>query len=129
MKEIVATNGVRFRRVSRWLTVKHNYHPNKRNSLWDYVYDESGYHPHQAKFDPKSGLNLDYFTYNGRNYAVEQFYVFGSAFLSGPPIFYDTEDGKLGVIGTVDMDGNIFHPLYGEWDEYCERVRLYEEAR
>ena len=129
MKEIISRDGVRYRQVSRWITIKHNYNPNKRNALWDYVFDENGYHPYQEKFNPEHGLYLDYFRYQGRTYALEQFWVLGNIWCGGYPIMYDDEDGKLGVIGTVDMDGNMFHPLYGEWDECCERVRLWEEVK
>lgn len=129
MKEIISKDGVRYRRISRWIEIKHNYNPNKRNSLWDYVCDGSGYHPHQEKFNPADGLYLDYFRFGGKTYAAEQFWVLGGVWVGGAPILYDDEDGKLGYIGSVDMDGNMFHPIYGEWDEYCEHVRLYEEVR
>lgn len=128
MKIIEAKDGRKYRRISRWITLKTNYNPTKRNSLWDYVTDESGYHPYQDEFNPKNGLYLDYFRFGGRTYALEQFYVLGSVWLPGPPPMYDDEDGKLGVIGTVDMDSNMYHPIYGEWDECCEHVRLYEEV-
>lgn len=129
MKEIVSEDGVRYRRISRWIEIKHNYNPSKRNSLWDYVSDENGYRPHSDSFNPENGLSLDYFRFRGRTFAVEQFYVLGGVWVGGTPIFYNDKDGKLGYISTVDMDGNMFHPIYGEWDEYCEHVRLYEEVR
>lgn len=129
MKIITAKDGTKYERVSRWITIQKNYNPTKRNSLWDYVMDGYGYHPYQEQFSPEDGLYLDYFRFHGRTYALEQFYVLGGVWVGGEPILYDDEDGKLGVIGTVDMDGDIFHPLYGEFDEYCERVRLYREAR
>ena len=126
-KTIMSKDGKqRLTRVSRWITLKHNYNPSKRNSLWDYVCDENGYHPYQGRFNPENGLYLDYFRFNGRTYALEQFYVLGGVWTSSPPIFYDDEDGKLGVIGTVDMGGDLYHSLYAEWDEYCEHVRLWE---
>ena len=67
-----------FVRVSRWIKVKQNYSPNKNNKLWDYVVDSFGRHPYQENFDTSDGLYLDYFTHNGRNYALGQFYSFGS---------------------------------------------------
>ena len=126
---ITTTDGKRMRRVSRWIKLRNNFNPSPRNRLWDYVTDSNGYHPYQDKFQSDTALDLYYFRFGGRNYALEQFYVFGSVFLSGPPIMYEDENGKLGVIGTIDMDGDLFHPLYGEWDECCEHVRLYEEVR
>lgn len=69
-----------FRRISRWITVKTNYHPAKNNCLWEYVTDGNGYKPYQAEFNPENGLYLDYFTFNGKNYAVEVFYHSGIPF-------------------------------------------------
>lgn len=130
MKIITCEDGTKLRRISRWIKLNHNYTPNSRNSLWNYACDGYGRHPYQDKFDPTDGLYLDYFRFRGRTYALEQFFILGSMWLGGKPYFYKDEDGKLGVIGTVDMDGPIFGPaLYGEWDGYCEYVRLYEEVR
>ena len=127
MKVIKTKDGQKFERVSRWISIKTNYNPSKSNRLWDYVTDENGYHPYQDNFNKENGLYLDYFQFGGRTYAIEQFYALGSAFLSGLPILYDDKDGKLGVIGYMDMDGDLYHPLFAEFDEYCERVRLYVE--
>lgn len=129
MKEITSIDGRTFVRLSKWLNLKTNYHPCRRNPLWDYACDENGYHPFQEKFNPANGVTLDYFTFRGKDYALEEFYVLGSVWITAQPIMYLDEDGKLGVIGTVCMDGDIYHPYYGEWDEYCERVRIYEEKR
>lgn len=128
MKIIEAKDGRKYRRISRWISLKTNYNPTKRNSLWDYATDEAGNHPYDRDFDPTSDLYLDYFRFGGRTYALEQFYRLGTMWIVETPIMYDDEDGKLGVIGTVDMDSNMFHPIYGEWDECCEHVRLYEEV-
>ncbi len=125
MKKLKSVDGEQITRVSRWITVQHNYHPNKSNSLWDYVCDDAGYHPYQEKFNPENGMFLDYFRHGGRTFAVDQFYRLESMFVSTPMIKYK-EHGELHYINSVDMDGNIFRPLYGEWDEYGERVRLYE---
>ena len=120
-------NGTRnFRRVSRWITVKHNYTPNKRNSLWDYVMDENGYKPYQDNFTPENGLYLDYFRFNGRNYAVEQFLCLGNPFWNPVTYCYEDENGKTCYLSGVDME-NYFSPIYVEFDEYCENVRVYIE--
>lgn len=129
MKIITAQDGRKYERISRWITLKTNYNPTVQNSLWDYVTDGYGYHPYQKEFNSESGLYLQYFRFNGKTYALEQFFVLGGVWIGGEPIMYDDEDGKLGVIGTVDMDSDMFHPLYGEFDEYCEHVRLYREVR
>ena len=128
MKKLITTDGkYELTRLSRWIQVKHNYNPSKRNKLWDYVTDGSGYHPYQDKFNPKDGLFLDYFRFKGTNYAVESFYGIGSMAVCGTPYFYEDKEGKLNVIGAIYMDGNIFAPsLYAEFDECVEAVRLYE---
>ncbi len=115
----------KFVRVSRWITMKCNYNPTKRNALWDYVQDGSGYHPYQEKFNPEEGLFLDYFEFNGRKYALEQFIAIGSIADSiGHAEGYIENNQRYFLNG---YDGNdYFHPLYIELDEYGERVRLYE---
>lgn len=127
MKTLYSTDGRELKRVSRWIELQHNYNPNKHNSLWDYVTDEMGYHPYQDDFKPENGLFLDYFRFNGRTYALEQFYLLNSFVINEKPIEF-IENGEKHYITTVDMDGNIFNPLYAEWDVDCEHVRLYEVA-
>lgn len=119
------------KRISRWIALRHEYNPRKTNALWDYVCDENGYHPYSKDFNPANGLCLDYFVHKRDNvktkYALDQFFVIGSAWIGGLPLMYEDENGKTGVIGTLFMDGPIFGPaLYAEWDECCEHVRLYE---
>lgn len=115
-----------FRTLSRWMKVKHNYSPSKRNPLWDYVSDGSGYKPYQEKFDPKDGLFLDYFTFKGRNYAIEQFLALGNPFFTGVTYSYEDKDGRRYYLSGVDGE-DIFRPIYIECDEYLENVRVWEE--
>ena len=116
-----------FMRVSRWISVKNNYTPNKRNSLWDYVRDENGYNPYDSNFSPENGLYLDYFRYKGRNYAVEQFWCLGNPFYVPVTYSYEDKDGKLYFLSGVDAD-NYYNPIYVEFNEYCEKVRVYEKC-
>jgi len=125
MKEIVGLDGRRMRRVSRWIKVRTNYNPNYKNYLWTYACDDWGYRPTHEMFFPDNGVHLDYFRYKGRNYAVGQFCLLNSPFV-GQQIFRFIEDGEEHYVSTVDMDGNMFNPLFAEWDEYGEHVRLYE---
>ena len=128
MKKIILdTDGRKWERVSRWITLKTNSRPNKRNALWDYACDAYGYHPYQSKFDPSKGLYLDYFRYKGRTYALDQFCALGSVWVGGFPAMYMNEDGKLGVIGAVDMD-EMFFPMYMEMEENSDRIRLYRRV-
>ena len=116
-----------FNRVSRWIEVKHNYTPNKCNSLWDYVTDENGYKPYQDNFNPENGLFLDYFRWNGKTWAVEQFWCLGNPFYVPVTYSYEDKEGKLFFLSGVDTE-NIFNPIYVEFDEYHERVRVYEKV-
>ena len=129
MKEITCTDGTKLRRISRWITWHTNYAPRKDNALWDYVRDGYGHSPYNEKFD-KSERYLDYFRFGGKKYAIESFYGLGSAFLGGQPYMYEDEDGKLGVVGALYMDGPIFGPaLYMEVSDCSQYVRLYEEVK
>lgn len=130
MKEFTTIDGKNeITRLSRWITIRHNYNANKNNSLYDYVMDESGYRPYEDKFSPENGTYLDYFHFNGRSYAVEQFVIIGSIACAGKPYQFEDTDGTVTTIGTVDFDGCLYDPIYAEFDEYCERVRLYEVKR
>lgn len=120
-------NGTKdFIRLSRWIRIKQNYNPRKNNSLWDYVTDGNGYKHYNEKFNPAEGLLLDYFTFNGKNYALEQFCSLGNTFFVPVKYSYETEDGKANYLSGVDMDGNIYNPLYIEIDGNGEAVRVYE---
>ena len=122
----IETTPQKMRRVSRWLTIKHNYNPRPNNYLWDYVMDENGYKPYESNFDPENGLYLDYFTWRGRNYAIEQFWCLGNPFYTAFSLAYEVENGGLYYLSGIDAE-NIYNPIYIEFDECCERVRIYEE--
>lgn len=129
MKKVFITDsGKRFTR-SRWITIHHACDVTSRHSLYDYATDAHGYHPYQDKFNPENGTYLDYFRYNGRLYALEQFYGIGSMAVGGTPETFIDTDGNLTVIGAVNMDGDLYSPEYAEFDEYCERVRIYEPVK
>ena len=113
-------------RVSRWITIRHNYNVNKNNSLYDFSTDEDGIHPYQDDYNPENGTYLDYFYFKGQPYALDQFYILGSPWIGGEPYRFKDTDGTVTSVGAVDMDGNIFAPLYLEIDDHGERVRLYE---
>lgn len=115
-----------FRRLSRWITVRNNYSPSKRNGLWDYVRDGRGNSPGSKEFNPKDGLFLDWFRFNGRNYAIEQFLLLGSMCEPAYYVFTD-KDGKEHGLSGIDCE-NLYDPLYIETDEYCEKVRVYRQV-
>lgn len=122
-------NKYKYRRVSRWIKVQENCNPGKNNSLWDYVMDGYGYHPYQDKFNNKDDLYLDYFRYNGKTYAIEQFFAFGSiAEIIGHSTGY-IENNEMHCISAFDSNGSLYEsPLMIELDECGERVRVYEEV-
>ena len=127
MKEFTTLDGKRrLTRLSRWITVRTNYNANKRNSLYDYVMDGSGYYPYQDEFNPEEGTYLDYFIFNGRTYATAQFVGLGSNVCPGEPYRFEDTDGTITTVSAVDFEGSFFNPLYLEIDEYGERVRVYE---
>ena len=125
MKKIIANDGHVLNRVSRWIPIRHNYRPNRRNRLWYYVTDGNGRRETQEGFDPSSGLYLDYFVWNGRTWAIGQFNsVYGT--MGIPPIFFENEDGKTSYISGYDSE-NYWNPIMIELDDCCENVRVYEE--
>lgn len=119
---------VDFIRASRWLKVKTNYTPGRNNSLWPYVSDENGYKPYQENFNAAGELIIDYFTFNGRNYAIDQFIALNNPFWAPFGYSYENADGKKCYLSGYDADGDIFHPAFIEFDECCENVRVYFEA-
>lgn len=119
--------GGSIKRVSRWIRINQNCNPRKNNVLWDYVTDGSGYNPHNDSFNPADGLYLDYFTYGGRNYALDQFIRFGSIADSIGHFEGYIENGEKYYLSGWDSCGSFFGPvLMIELDEYCEHVRVYE---
>jgi hypothetical protein len=118
----------KYRRVSRWIQIRQNYNPGKRNRLWDYVTDENGRHPYQDNFSPENGLFLDYFIFNGRTYAIEQFIGFGSiADCIGHHTGY-IENGEKYYLSGFDSE-DYYRPILLELDDCGERVRVYEEVQ
>ena len=129
MKSFITTDGKdKVTRISRWIKIQTKYNANKRNSLYDYVVDENGYKSYQDNFNPENGTYLDYFRFNGKTYALDQFYRMGCMYLSMSPYEFIDTDGKSTFIGAMDMDGDLYinrNTLYLELDDCGEYVRLY----
>lgn len=113
---------------SRWIEIRHAYTVGKNNSLYEFATDEYGYKPHGKNFNPENGLYLDYFVYNGRKYALEQFIGIGSMACPGEPYHVKNNDGSISTICAVDFYGDLYNPLYAEFDVCCEKVRVYEKV-
>ena len=126
---ITADNEHTVTRLSRWITIRTNYNVSKANSLYDYSTDENGYRPYQDGYDPTNGTYLDYFRFGGRTYAIEQFILLSSMWIGGRPYHFIDTDGTPASVIAVDMDGDLYDPLYIELDEYGERVRVYQVRR
>ena len=75
MKEITTNDQKKIYRCSRWIKVKHNYNPNKRNSLYYYTCDGYGYREGTENYNPvdHDGKYIDWFCWNNRKWAIEQF--------------------------------------------------------
>lgn len=116
-KEFITHDNKKIYRVSRWIRIKYNYNVSKRNRLYYYATDENGYTEGSANFNP-NGLFLDYFTFHGKNYAINQF------FRLDYPIFFE-ENGKTTYLAGYDSE-NYYNPILIEIDEYGEYVRIYE---
>lgn len=127
MKKFLSTDKKhKITRVSRWITIKQAYNISKRNGLFEFCTDENGYKPGETNFNPENGTYLDYFRFNGRNYAIEQFVGIGSIACPGTPYEFTDTDGETHTIRAVDFWGDLFNPYYIELDSYGERVRVYE---
>ena len=127
MKKINTSDGRTLVRRSRWIQVRHNYNPNRRNRLWDYVRDGGGYGPYSEHFNPDTGLYLDYFVWDGRKWAIEQFLSTSGTMGLLAPIFFEDENGKTSYISGYD-GANYFDPILLEVDDCGEYVRVYEEV-
>lgn len=115
----------RFTRVSNWIEIKHAYKVNKNNQLWDYVVDLNLTPSYSDTFDPTYGVELDYFKYKGESYALGQFIrIGGCADSFGHHVGY-IENDDFHLLHGIDSHA-LYKPLYLEFDEYAERVRLYK---
>ena len=113
-------------RVSRWISIKTWVNPTSRCQLWDYVIDGNGERSTSNRFDGENGAYLDYFTFNGRKYALEQFVRLGS--IVTPECVAYIENGEQHYLHGVDID-DIYNPIYIELDDYGEKVRVYRMGR
>ena len=115
MKTITTTNGQKLQRVSRWIKINQAYNITEKHSLFYYA----------EKIDDNETV-LDYFIFQGKKYALNQFYRFGTAWTPGNiPMFY--ENDKLNFISGYDSE-NYYNPILIEVSDCCEAVRLYKEV-
>lgn len=126
MKEIVTKEGRTLMRLSHWIKVRQAYNITPKHSLYYYCTDERGYQPGQSQFNPENGTFLDYFRFQGRKWAIDQFIQFGGMMGGYPPMWED-ENGKLQYLSGYDSE-NYYNPIMIEFSEACEYVRVYQEV-
>ena len=99
---------------SRWITVNSKV-VTKRHSLECYC-DDFG----------DGELWLDYFRYNNREWAINQFIVFCSPWCGVRPNYIDSKGNAVGVSA---YDGtNYYKPLLLEVNDDCSKIRLWLEV-
>ena len=94
-------------RVSNWISIQSAY-ITPRSDLWYYAEQDE---------DGKHGC-VDYFRFNGRKYAVNQFISRWSPWGGGCETLPD-------FICGYDADGDIYNPLLLELNDEGNAVRLY----
>lgn len=119
------SSGDRIEQLSRWIKV-HTIPVTKRHSLYDYATDDCGRHPYQDNFDPGDGVLLDYFVYQGKQYALEQFLSTHSALGGWDPYYSANNVDDYVILSGYEAD-EYFHPLLIEIGAYGELVRVYRE--
>lgn len=124
-----ATDGSEWTR-SRWLKVRRDWFekPNPRHGLYDYMVDMDGLALYDERCDLSAGVEVEYFKYHGMRFPLSRFYALRCAVISTAPYEIVEDDGSSSFISCVDMDGDIFNPLYLELDEWGEGVRVYERV-
>ena len=121
MKIIKNNNGRYMYRCSRWIRIQTNYNPGKNNSLWEYVRDGYGRGPWDSDFNTGagSGLYLDFFRWDGKTWAIEQFLRMDY------PATWE-ENGKLQYLSGYDCN-DYYNPIMIEISDGGEYVRVYRE--
>lgn len=118
-------SGSNIKRLSRWIKIKQAYNVTTRHCLSYYRTDENGYREGQANFNPENGTFLDYFEFQGKKYALNQFICLNSMWAY--PVMYYDENGYLNALSGYDSE-NYYNPIMIELSECGEYVRCYRET-
>ena len=119
-----------YKRISGWRDRQTICNPTSRHGLYDYRTDENGYKPTDEKFDPANGTFADGYLFQRKWWAVERFGLLSNPFwFQGYCEELYNPSGERVLLHAVDMDGNMFHPLYIELSPDCERARFYERVK
>ena len=114
-KLILTDSGKTLERVSRWIHREQRYNVTPRHGLHYYAEDIG------------DGENvLDYFRWNGRKWAVNQFFRYGTMFTLAAGETWEEPDGRHHIAG-CDSE-NYYNPILIELSPDAERVRVYVEV-
>lgn len=129
MKTFITTDGKYYiTRLSRWISINYKYNVSPRNELYYYATDGNGNYTHSPHFKQGSETYLDYFRYKNSNYALSRFYAIGGV-LGGKPYQFKDIDGTITTVAAVDMDGDLYDPLYLEFNYTGDKIRVYSVER
>ena len=115
MKKITCNDGKEIIRISRWIKVNTEFDITPKHSLFYYA----------DKLGEKENY-IDYFRFDGKKYALNQFFRCGSMFLNAS--YNWTEKDGLHFISGVDMGSDLYDPIMIELSECGEAVRVYKVA-
>lgn len=123
LKENVIGNAY-FNRLTGWKEVQ-NLMVTKRHSLFEYAYDDNGYTCNDEKFDTsQKWYYLDCVEYKGYKVPLSSCAnMFNNLWF--PHVYRYKENGEIHYINSYDMDGNIYNPLYFEFNPDGEQYRVY----
>lgn len=99
-----------YERISRWITIQHDYNITKRHSLYYYADDCC------------DGSNaVSYFKFNGRKYAIAQMYRLMGMMGIGHNLILNDDS----ILCAYDGE-QYYNPIYIEVDDFGEKVRVYQ---
>lgn len=119
-----------FERLSKWRPKETFYDVTAHHSLYDYRTDEFGRKPTDEKFNPDNGTYVDGYFFQHKWWATERFYLLSNPFwMQGYNEQLQSESGEKVTLHAVDMDGDMFDPLYIELSDDCESARFYRRVK
>ena len=117
-------------RISGWRERIDFYNPSPRHPLYEYRTDEYGRKSWEGNFDPSNGTYVDGYYFARQWWAVERFWLLSNPFyMQGYCEELKARDGERVMLHAVDMDGDLYYPLYIEISPNGEAVRFYEKVR
>ena len=115
-KIITCNDGTQFKRCSRWIAIRTDYDITPRHSLYELAEECEG-----------GEKCVSYIQHNGITIPTSQMILLGSMACPGEKPFEFKEKGETHAISTVDFWTDLYNPYYIEFDEWGEKVRLYEK--